>query len=367
MIGQRLLPPFCVLDRYVLREFLRYYLLALVGFVGFVLLFDAIEKIDTFIDHDATVLQILRYYWYLMPSQALLVAPVAPLLATFLCLGSMTRFREITVIRASGISLYRIFFPLYLTGLLIAAGTFFLAEGILPEANRRYREVLDGEIKGRSLRNLGSRVNVTYLGKDNRYYVIRRYDVPRESMFDPLIQEFHGDRPFRRIDAKRGLYRDGGWVLVDGWDRFFPADGLERAVPFDTLRTEFPEHPADFAKEESKPEEMSYPHLKRYAKRVRQSGSSVERYETELNFRISFPFTNLVVILIASTLAVQVRRGGVAIGFGLSLAIAFAYWCLLRAGQVLGNNGTLPPLAAAWLGNIVFLGFGVFLLVRTPK
>jgi lipopolysaccharide export system permease protein len=361
------LPPFCVLDRYVLREFLKYYILALAGFSGFVLLFDAIEKIDTFIDHDAAVGQILRYYWNLLPSQALIVAPVAPLLATFLCLGSMTRFREITVIRGAGISLYRVFLPLYVVGILIAGVSFVVSEGVMPEANRRYRQILDGEIKGRSLKNLGSRSNVTYLGKNNRYYVIRRYDVPRQTMVDPMIQEFQGDDLIRRLDAKRGIYRSGAWVLVDGLERTFDESGRERVVPFDTLHVAFPERPEDFAKEEAKPEEMSYPHLKRYANRVRQSGSSVEKYETELNFRISFPFTNLVVMLIASSLAVQVRRGGVAIGFGLSLAIAFAYWSLLRAGQVLGNNGTLPPLAAAWLGNVVFLGFGIFLLIRTPK
>ena len=83
----RTIPPLGVIDRYVLREFIRYYLLSLGGFVGFVLLFDAFEKLDTFIDYDATILDILRYYWNVLPYRALVVAPVAPLLATFLCLG----------------------------------------------------------------------------------------------------------------------------------------------------------------------------------------------------------------------------------------------------------------------------------------
>jgi lipopolysaccharide export system permease protein len=186
-------------------------------------------------------------------------------------------------------------------------------------------------------------------------------------MVDPMIQEFDGDVLVRRLDAQEAFYEDGLWILVDGVDRTFTAEGIETVSPFDSLRVEVPETPEDFAKEESRPEEMSFSHLKQYAERVRQSGSRVEPYLTELHFRFSFPFTNLVVILIASSLAVQIRRGGVAIGFGLSLGIAFAYWCLLRAGQVLGNNGTLPPLLAAWLANIVFLLFGAWLLYRTPK
>lgn len=356
-----------VVDRYVLREFWRYYLVSLAGFAGFVLLFDAFENIDTFLDYDATWIKILRYYWNLLPQRGLMVAPVAPLLATFLCLGTMTRFRELLSLKSAGFSLYRLFVPLYVTGVLLSAASFVVGEWVMPRTNLKAREIMDVEIKGRTMQNLGSRLNVAYLGKDNRRYVIRRYDVPRQTMVEVLIQEFTGHRLSRRLDAAKAVYKDGHWLLIKGLERRFDASGKETAVPFDTLRTNFPEVPEDFAKTNVKPDEMSFPELRSYSQRVRESGASVEKYETELNLRVAFPFANVVVILIASSLAAQIRRGGIALGFGFSLAIAFAYWCLIRAGQVLGNNGTLPPLVAAWLGNIVFLGLGAFLLIRTPK
>lgn len=363
----RRLPAFSVVDRYILREFWRYYLLALGGFVGFVLLFDALEKIDTFIDHSATAGQIARYYWNVLPFRALVVAPVAPLLATFLCLGYMTRFHEVLSLKSAGYSLYRLFTPLYLVGLILAGASFYVSEWIMPDANLRAREIMNGEIKGRTMKNVGSRTNVVYLGQNNRFYVIRRYDVPRKAMVEPMIQEFRGDRLFRRYDAERAVFQNGKWVLQKGVERLFDDQGIEEAVPFDSLIVDFPELPQDFAKEETKPDEMSFPQLRHYAERVRQSGSSAELYETEYYLRTAFPFANVVVILIASSFAVQMRKGGIALGFGFSLAIAFIYWCLIRAGQVLGNNGTLPPPLAAWLGNLIFLALGVYLLVRTPK
>jgi lipopolysaccharide export system permease protein len=366
-VARRSLPPFSVLDRYVLGEFLRYYVLALGGFVGFVLLFDAFEKIDTFIDHEASWGEIGRYYWNALPFRTLVVAPVAPLLATFLCLGTMTRFREVVSVQSAGLSLYRLFFPLYVVGVLIAGASFVVSEYVMPPANRRAREILRVEIQGRTQRNLGSRPNVTYLGRDNRTFVIRRYDVPRETMMEPSIQEFEDDRLVRRLDAAKATWRDGAWVLESGTERRFDAGGRETAAAFDTLRLVTPETPADFSKEEAAPDEMSYFELRKYTERVRESGSTVQAYLTELHLRIAFPFSNVVVILIASSLAVQMRRGGIALGFGMSLAIAFAYWCLIRAGQVLGNNGTLPPLVGAWIGNLAFFGLGTFLLVRTPK
>ena len=364
---RRRLPAFSVVDRYILREFWRYYLLALGGFVGFVILFDALEKIDTFIDHGATAGQIIRYYWYMLPFRALVVAPVAPLLATFLCLGYMTRFQEMLSLKSAGYSLYRILAPLYAVGLILTAGSFYVSEWIMPGANLRARQVMNGEIKGRTMRNVGSRTNVTYLGQDNRFYVIRRYEVPRKTMIDPMIQEFRGDRLSRRYDAARAVFENDTWVLRNGVERNFDEQGIERAVQFDSLVVDFPERPQDFAKEETRPDEMSFPELRNYAERVRQSGSSSELYETEYFLRTAFPFANVVVILIASTFAVQMRKGGIALGFGFSLAIAFVYWCLIRAGQVLGNNGTLPPPLAAWMANLIFLALGVYLLFRTPK
>jgi lipopolysaccharide export system permease protein len=197
--------------------------------------------------------------------------------------------------------------------------------------------------------------------------VIRRYDVPNRTMVDVTVQEYDGDRLARRIDARKGIRSGSDWVMVSGVERRFTGDGVESAAPFDSLRLSVPETPEDFAEDEVKPEQMSYFALRRYVERIRQSGGRPERLETDLHLRISFPLINFVILLIGSSLAVKVRRGGVAVGFGLSLAITFAYWSLIRAGQVLGQNGTLPPLLGAWLGNIVFFVVGAVLLRRTPK
>jgi len=364
---RRALPFPSTFDRYLLGEFFRFFILAMSGFIGFVTLFDAFEKIDTFIDYHASAGKIAAYYLYSTPYKAVLVCPVALLLAVFLALGYMTRFHELTVMKSSGVSLYRLLLPVYLVGFLVSALSFVVSDFVMPHAQTRAREIYQVEIRGRALQNLGSRMNVTYIGAHNRLYLIRRYDIPRRTMVDLTVQEFDGDRIRRRLDAAKASYDDGAWSLEDGIDRVFEPDGSERATPFAELRLDVPETPEDFAKDEVKPEQMSFPALKHYVERVRQSGTPVERFETDMHLRVAFPLTNLVILLIGASLAVQMRRGGVALGFGFSLAISFAYWCLIRAGQVLGHNGTLPPPLGAWLGNLVFMALGLWLLIRTPK
>jgi len=366
-MSTRSLPPGSLFDRYLLSEFLRFFFLALGGFVGFVVLVDAFEKIDTFIDYEATLSQVARYYLNSIPFQAVLVTPVALLLATFLSLGSMTRFQEITIMKSAGISLYRMFVPVFLVGLLVAGLSFVVTDWVMPGAQGRAKQIFEQEIRGRTMQNLGSRMNVTYIGQDNRFFVIRRYDVPRSTMIDAVVQEFDDTRLARRVDARKAVYENGVWMFLQGVDRRFEVNGWETADSFDTLRWDLPEEPADFAKQEMDPQQMSFPDLRDYVERVRRSGSPVEAFVTDLHLRIAFPLVNFVMVLIGASFAVQIRRGGIAIGFGLSLGISFVYWSLIRAGQVLGHSGTLPPMLAAWLGNIVFIAIGIYLLLRTPK
>jgi lipopolysaccharide export system permease protein len=51
-----------------------------------------------------------------------------------------------------------------------------------------------------------------------------------------------------------------------------------------------------------------------------------------------------------------------ALGFGLSVAISFIYYGVMRAGQALGHNGALPPYAAAWLGDVLFGAMGLAMM-----
>jgi len=157
-----------------------------------------------------------------------------------------------------------------------------------------------------------------------------------------------------RIDAETGRWENGRWVFRNGYTRRFDKSG-ETAAQFNELTIPgLKERPEDFAEGEEDPKGLSYWQLENYIDRLRQSGSRVQKYLVELYLKISFPLTNLVVVLIGVALALRNRRGGLAVAFGLSVFISFVYYALVRTGQALGHNGALPPMLAAWLGNLVF-------------
>ena len=93
----------------------------------------------------------------------------------------------------------------------------------------------------------------------------------------------------------------------------------------------------------------------------------MQKYLVELYLKVSFPLTNLIVVLIGTALAIRVRRGGLAISFGLAVFISFVYYAAIRTGQALGHSGMLPPFLGAWLGNFLFGGLGLELLRRARR
>jgi len=100
-------------DRYLLREFLTYLMLGLAGFIAIFIVVDIFEKIDVFLDNRAPLILVGRFYLYRAPEVIVQVLPVALLLATFLGLGQLNKFGELTAMRVAGLSILRILTPVF--------------------------------------------------------------------------------------------------------------------------------------------------------------------------------------------------------------------------------------------------------------
>jgi lipopolysaccharide export system permease protein len=127
------------------------------------------------------------------------------------------------------------------------------------------------------------------------------------------------------------------------------------------------EVPDDFAKEERDPDIMGYRELRSWIARFSQSGGDAAPYLVDLQMKLAVPFVNLVTVILGAAISSRLRRGGLAVGFGLSFLISFLYYALIRAAQALGRGGTFPPLLAAWLPNLVFGAISIVLLWRAHR
>jgi lipopolysaccharide export system permease protein len=343
-----------ILDRYVLRETLTALGAGLVFFVSVFIVVDVFEKIDTYLDNHVPAATVAAYYLMGIPGIALQVLPMAMLLSCLLALGQLGRTNELTAMRTAGWGPGRIAAPLIATAMLLSGLAFVVNEVALPDLNARRLRLYRVEIKKENVEGANVRTNLAYLGSSGRTFLIRSYDIKRQEMKEVVIQEVRENTRAGRIDAATARWEGGRWVFRDGYTRRFDTRG-ETAARFTELTIPgLRERPADFAEAEEDPKALSYWELQHYIERLHQSGSRVQKYMVELYLKISFPLTNLIVVVIGVAMALRNRRGGLAIAFGLSVFISFIYYAFIRTGQALGHNGTIPPLLGAWLGNIVF-------------
>ncbi len=359
-----------ILDRYIMKQMIRTMLIGSLAFLVVFISLDMVENIDDFVDSNASITTVLKYYSFQVPYIFNLTLPIATLIACLFTVGQMARYTELIAMRASGIRFLRIIVPLMVVGMLTSLTSLAIGELIEPESNAIVRAIKANEIKKpKKTVPRGKKTNVSYRGRSGVFYFTPSFDTRRNIMTNVVIEKTSGDRLIYRINAKRAVWRDSVWVFVDAWVRWFDENGdvdREAYIPEGTI-SGLCDKPGDIVREQRKPEEMGYVQLHQLIKRVEESGGDPTRYRVGLNMKLAFPFTNLVVILIGSPLSARIRRGGIALGVGRGLSITFIYYGFIRVGQTLGDHGILPPFVAAWLGNLVFAACGIILILHAEK
>jgi lipopolysaccharide export system permease protein len=357
------------LDRYVLREWIKILLLAEVGFPLVVMIIDLTDKLGSYLGRGIAKQAVALSYVFYLPEVMFLVLPAAVLFATVFTVGPMARFSELTAAKASGVSFFRLARPLFAAAASAVALGIVLGE-LAPVGSLRRAELLGL----RPVHATTSRSNFVYRADGGWVYAIRALDIASGQMQD-LIMEQEGRGPeFPTIDvaASRATYNQGtrpqrgGWTLRGGALRFLTGPTQETAFTFDSLRIRaLKEKPVDLLAEPKAPDEMRYVELGRYIDALARTGSDTKKLRVERALKLAVPFTCIVVALFGAPLAIAGPRTGTAWGVAVGLGTTFVFLLFVQLTKAIGAGGVLPPLAAAWLPNVMFGAAAVWLLKKT--
>ena len=115
------------------------------------------------------------------------------------------------------------------------------------------------------------------------------------------------------------------------------------------------------------PDEMSYATLLAAIRDGRASGKRNYEAETELARKYMVPIATLLFALLGVSLGLKPARGGQSERFGVSVALFFFYYSLMRVGQTLGERGVLNAFVAMAIPDVVFIAFAIWLFVRAAE
>ncbi|HWY69371.1 MAG TPA: LptF/LptG family permease [Terriglobales bacterium] len=359
-----------ILDDYVLRQFLEYLGLILATFVVLTLVFTFFELLGDIIRNRIALITVGEYLLNVIPSMIYLMTPLSVLIAVLVTFGLLQKSNELTAMKATGISLYRLIVPVVALAATLSFALFLFDQFYLPHANKR-QDALRNEIKGKPAQTYLNPQRKWIFGAHREIYYYEFFDSERNQFAN--LSVFSIDPPTfaltARTFASRVFWNESmkKWVFEQGWVRALTATQVQDYKTFD-VRTfaDIDEPPNYFKKEVKQSSEMNFDELKAYIRELEQGGFDVVRLRVQLYKKLSFPLITLVMSILAIPFAVSAGRQGALRGVATAIGIAVVYWIASGLFEAMGNVNQLPAALAAWSPDVIFGLAGGYFILKVP-
>ncbi len=353
-----------IINRYIIKDILKFFGLLLVMVISITMVIDFFSKFGHFIDAGLPVSMALQFFLYRIPFIVFKFTPVGMVLSVLITLGLMNKNNELVALNSSGVSIYSILKPVAYLSLLIGAFVFIISDFIVPSTITKANIMWAKSVKREAEVVLKQR-NIWVKGYRSIFH-IKNYFLHEKIITGISLYYFDQDfKLIRRVDAKKGYFKDGQWVIEEVMEQILDNKTGEYKILFHKEMDEkFGFLPDDLKEIVKKGEEMSLAELSKYIKEIEREKYNATNYIVSYHAKIAFPVACIIMCISATGIAVRRKMRDklsliIASGIGMMFIFyGFYYFCLS-----LGNGGVLPPLVAAWLANLILLCFSFYLLL----
>ena len=355
------------IDIYIIKKFLGTYFFAIVIIISIAVVFDFSERIENFIEKSAPFKAIVfDYYKNFIPYFANLFSSLFTFVAVIFFTSKMAYNTEIIAILSSGVSFQRMLYPYFISALVIALLSFVLMAYVIPPANQTRLDFTYKYIRS-PIRN--TEKNIHRQIEPGVFVYMKSYSVSTDMAYKFSIEKFEDGilkskliSDYAKWDSTKSKWRIQNYYIRD-------IDGLnERITTGSSIDTTLNMHPEEFKRIANFTETMNLPELNRYIKDQRMQGADnviellIDKYQ-----RFAWPFSTFILTLIGVALSSRKIRGGIGMHIGFGLLLSFSYLLFMQFSKMFAISGSINPLFAVWLPNIVYVVIGIFLYRVAPK
>jgi lipopolysaccharide export system permease protein len=360
-----------ILDRYVAREVLAPFGMG-VALLTFALVTGKLLKLtDMVVNHGVSVPEVIGLMAFIMPAFLELTFPMAVLLGVLLGFGRMSGDREMIAARACGVSLYRIAIPVMMVAFVVYLLSSWFAFSVRPWANislehqlfyltrTRISSVLREKVFNNGFKGMVVYVDKVSEGADGLQGVMIS-DARTPDQQNTIIAQRGALMPDEQHNQLTLRLFEGSIFGVD------PKTNASHVTSFNTYDLAIMPNDTLGATWLS-PDEMSYATLMKTIRDGRAAGKRNYEAETELARKYMIPVATLLFALLGISLGLKPARGGQSERFGVSVALFFFYYSLMRVGQSLGERGVLNAFVAMAIPDVVFIALAIWLFIRAAE
>ncbi len=356
------------IDRYIISKFLGTFFYAISLLIVVVIIFDVSEKVDDFLDNSAPLKAIIfDYYFNFIPYFVNLFLYLFTFISVIFFTSKLASNTEIIAILSSGVSFKRMLRPYIISALLLTLMSLALSNFVIPRTNVKLVEFEKNYLHTPRK----DRANDIHMQADNEtYYYIKSFNARINEGKDFTFEKANtNDGLYYRLNADKIIFNPETeiWTLVDYKIRHI-TEKREYIYKGTKLDTTLMLRPIDFTVVIEDMKIMNYWELRDFIVKEKKKGvRNMKKFEVEQHQRISFSFATVILTLLGVSLSSRKVRGGIGMHLGIGIALTFGFILFMQISTVFATNGSLSPLLAAWLPNIVYAFIALFLLYKAPK
>lgn len=356
-----------ILDIYIIRKFIGTYFYAILLIVGIAVVFDLAEKMDDFFAKGAPAKAIIfDYYLNFIPYFANLFSSLFTFIAVIFFTSKMAYSTEIIAILSSGVSFKRILFPYFVSASIIAVFSFTLTSFVIPPANRVRIEFENTYVK-KQYRNTDR--NIHRQVRPGIYIYMNSFNT-FSNIGSKFSMEHIVDGELKSKLIGESIKWDttiNKWMVNNYFIRTY-SDSGETVVSGTKIDTTIYLQPSDFSRRLNIVETMNMFELDEFIDEQRMQGAeNVDFYLIEKYSRFAYPFSTFILTIIGVALSSRKVRGGIGLHIGLGLALSFSYILFMRFSTMFAVGGSLPPMVAVWIPNLMYAVIAFVLYRLAPK
>jgi lipopolysaccharide export system permease protein len=323
-----------------------------------------VQAAKLIIERGVALSVVARLFLYRLPEVIALTLPMSCLLSTLLGMMHLSANSELIALKSLGTSFYRILRPVMAASFLISAGTLAFNETVVPFTTQAAENLMRYEI----LHNQASALQDKVFLRDERGGELRRViyldrlDANAGTIKGFILHEFDEGRLTRISLAPSGIWKEGEWQIEDGQVFEVTEKGQVRLLfRFERQKLALNLSPEQLQRSTKRPVDMSARELWDAIEQAQAVGADLSEAQVFFHLKLAVPWACVIMAILGSSFGASRRgRSGSGIGFGISLVIVFAYYVVMSLCRALGETRNMPPIAAAWLPNGVFLAIGLF-------
>ena len=353
-----------LLDRYIARAILPVVLVCLAALLSLSLFVDFAQQSRFAGQGQYTLLDGLAYAALRIPQFAFEALPAAAIIGSFLALGNLSAHHELTVARASGVSVLRLSAPVWTAGAALALLAFFLGESLAPPMHALGKRMRAAALSPAPALAQGESVWM----RDGDLILNLRPGGQREGYASAILFRLGADGISAWGRARTARINEDGRLELRGYEETAIEAQRTRVQSRNEWVMETRLSPEIVELVESRPELMKMAGLLRYARYLEANRLSGQRFRLEIHSRLATMAAVALMCVLALPLVFTNRRklGGsarAAIGLGIALVWFLANRGVAEAGQLYGA----APWLAAWTPTLALGAAVAALLLRADR